>query len=505
MHLKKKISTGSDKVKMMWSSARERGLGVSAWVYGVVLCVGMALSGCAGCSDDNVNTNTEPGANNGTGAMCPDGERYNPILARCVPIQTTPADMAPDQPPAPDMGSLDMTVEPDMVAEMDVEMDIEPDMVMEPEPDMVMEPDMAPDMTVEPDMAPDMPMVACGTATITGVACVPSGDALPGAKVTVSGTDCATGQPFTREVIASGTGRYEVTDVPTGEVSVTLESGSFNRTFDVTLTPGQNVDLTTTASKVCIEGTSVSIAVIGGDFDKVEDILDDLELAYDKKGTDGGAPGLFGSVTDTAGFNQTLAFLQSLSAMQQYDIIFINCGYLWDNMSTAQRNAVRDNLFAYVNSGKSLYASDWAYMFIESPFPAIIDFLGADTTLNDVRQGYAPQLVMAAVESTGLQTALGATTVAIDFPHNPPTVINNNWAMMEGANMAATVHLRSNVQRCGGAGCPPGATIMGAPLLVTYKSPMGGALGFTSFHNHGEGTPVSPQISQILKYLIFQL
>lgn len=479
-----------------------------------------------GCSGDETGTNASQGGDNAMTGECPDGEDFNPILGKCFkrdkgdgnsdmdqgggetrPDQggEMPVDMGGDSAPddggtLPDQGvDMDDTSDQGDMGEMPVDMASD------------MTPDQG-DMSTPVDMNGD----ACGYGTILGVACVPSGDALPGAQVTVTGIDCHTGLPFTQMTVASSTGRYELTDVPTGPVEVTLESGSFNRSFTVSLADGEMLDLTRAASKVCIEAGTVKIATISGLYDNVEGILRELQLDFEVKGSDGKmAAGLFGAqVTDTAGLKQTRDFLMDPAAMAQYDVIFINCGTLWSALNSNHSgdiSAIVNNLFNYYQSGKSIYASDHAYIFIERPFPAVIDFLPVGGTDNDYGgplQGYAPQIINANVTSPVLQGILGSNTVAIDFPEDPSNMIYSTyWAMMGAADMNAVVHLTGSATTCQGTGCgSQGPAQSNIPLLVTYKSPThGGSLAFTSFHNHPEGTPVSPQISKVLKFLIFQL
>ncbi len=501
MRMKKMMKTYNPLSKQLW--------------FGFALAMSLVA-----CSDDQVDTNNV--MNNGTTGgtnECAADEMFNPILGRCVKLPTgNPMDMNGP-------GGMDMpgNVEMDMPAPVDMGEET-PDMEVadmgDPsdqggdqggDPDQGNDPDMmTPDQGVMPDMGGD----TCGYGTILGVACVPSGDALPNAQVTVTGIDCHTGQPFTKMTTASATGRYELTDIPSGAVEVTLESGSFNRTFPVTLDNGEMLDLTQAASKVCIEGNSVNIAVISGEYDDVQSILSELQFSFDIKGSDGQVGSLFGfpSVNDPMGLQSTRDFLMDPTEMALYDVIFINCGTLWNGLQAEHSGDIAtiiNNLFNYYQSGKSIYASDLAYIFIERPFPAVIDFLpvgGNDSDYGGPLQGYAPYDINADVVSPALQNILGTNTVLIDFPQNATTQ-SIYWAMMGGTDPNAEVLLRGTAPTCMGTGCSSQGPVQSdIPLLVTYKSPShGGSLAFTSFHNHPAGTPISPEISAILKYLILQL
>ena len=463
------------------------------------------------CSGDEVDSGLDNGQDMGTSSeRCAEDESYNPILDRCVAKAKPKEDMG-KTPPRRDQGmtSSDQGDGLDLAGDMADEADLAGDMA----PDMAL--DMAPgeDMIVEPDGGG-----TCGYGTILGVACVPSGDALPNALVTVTGIDCHTGQAFTMTTQASPTGRYELSGVPSGSIEVTLESGSFSRTFPVLLMTGGEVDLTNSASKGCIEGGAVKIAIIEGIFDDIEGILDELQIEHDPKGNDGQGVvdvGLFGqSVNDSAGLKRTRDFLMDPAAMAQYDIIFINCGILWQALNINHAGDVQtiiNNLYDYYNSGRSLYASDWAYFFVERAFSGVIDFYPAgesnDVTFGNALKGYAPQIINADVVNPALQGVLGVNNVMIDFPQDT-TSQNIQWAMMSSVTPNATIHLSGSAGVCAGSsGCSSqGSVEANIPLLVTFTSPTSsGSIAFTSFHNHPAGAPISPQISQILKYLIFQL
>lgn len=363
-----------------------------------------------------------------------------------------------------------------------------------------------PDMgTVEDMDTPDLPPQACGTGTLIGKACSPDGDVLAAADVTVTGVDCATGQPFELTGRTDGAGGFQVDNVPSGQHTLTIATGSFSGSSQFFVRAGQTTDLTAAADKLCLDAAAVKIAVIGGAYDHVEGIISDLNLTYDMKGDDG------------AQLQATRTFLQDPAAMAAYDIIFINCGDLWNTLAplfgigTDPRPAIANNLRNFVNQGGSVYVADWAAPWAETAFPEIMDMVGDDTNVNDARVGFAPQTIMADVLSTELQAVLNSQTATIEFPHMPPTVINNNWAVLAGADPTAVVHLSGDAALCGpSAGgfsdpCPAGGgTQADAPLLLTWKATSGGTVTYTSFHNERQGG-VNQDMSKILRFLIFQL
>ena len=346
----------------------------------------------------------------------------------------------------------------------------------------------------------------CGPGEIVGTACAPSGERLGGADVTVEGVDCD-GNDFTLNATTDSNGDFSFSDVPAGQHTLTISTGSFNRSQPVIVQTGGTVDLTSETSKVCLDSSNVEIAVVQGAYDHVSGILDDLQLEYTIEGNDE-SPGLFGTDPPTGG-----DFLADMSRMSQYDIIFINCGELWNRMEgvhQSQLDTILSNLQTYVSNGNSLYVSDWSHPFIEKIFPDAIDFRGDDTSVSDPRIGYAPQTIAADVASTEMQGVLGQSTAQIEFPHDGVNIINNHWVVAEGAGSGSTIHLQGDAQLCpssfnAGATCSSSSgTEPDAPLLVTYEDPTGGTVIFTSFHNERQSA-LNQDMERILKFLIFQL
>ena len=85
--------------------------------------------------------------------------------------------------------------------------------------------------------------------------------------------------------------------------------------------------------------------------------------------------------------DQLAAVLADLAQMQQYDLIFLNCGAdefpLWTD-----RAAAATKVRAYVEGGGRLYVTDLAYDYVEQAFPAAIDFIGSDRTPVDQRSSW---------------------------------------------------------------------------------------------------------------------
>jgi len=146
--------------------------------------------------------------------------------------------------------------------------------------------------------------------------------------------------------------------------------------------------------------------------------------------------------------------------INNYDIVFINCGATEFSFvevgptyyADPEDNNVKTALFTYVTSGGRLYATDWAYDYIEQTFPEYIDFYGSESTVDR----FEPELANAAEE--GIEIDSNNATVLVDdlssFLNNSScgegtTCLNNDgtlhvegflpaWAIIEGAHAEST-------------------------------------------------------------------
>lgn len=452
------------------------------WLGWMVIATGMLA---ASCGSDSVKDK------DGASTDCPDGQQWNPVTGACMDdarnvvtatnngsgTNNDPANNGPatNNDPATNNGPMNNTTGVNNGT------------------------NGTNNGTVPTNNTP----MACGTGDLVGKTCAPSGEPLAAADVKISGVDCATGQPFELTTRTASDGTFELMDVPTGQHTLTVETGSFNSSRPVIIQKDMTTDLSSAADKVCLN-QNVEIAVLTGAYDHVEGILETLNLDFTITGA------------DTLGNTQAQTFLTNLQAMQAYDIIFINCGDLWDNISLLDfggttRNTIAANLRAFVQGGGSLYVSDWAAPFVERAFPDMLDFYGNDANHGEARMGYAPQSIAATVLTPELQTVLGRADATIEFPQDPNNgVINNNWAVAAGVGPGATVQLQGDADLCspsGGIGqtCTSVAgTQAAAPLLVTYKDPSGGTVVYTSFHNERQSA-LNQDMERILRFLIFQL
>jgi len=272
-------------------------------------------------------------------------------------------------------------------------------------------------------------------------------------------------------------GYFELKEVPTGTQTIVLTLGSFKNEIKLNVRSGENV-ISTKDSPIKLgtgEGAvKVKMAVIWGSYDSIQDILDSL-----------GFPRISNPNVDSTGYVLYYSpsdLLNDLNLLNKFSIVFINCGadeYIDPTMI--------NNIKEYVQSGKSLYASDWAYCFVENPFPEYIDFYGEDTIPGDAKVG-EEEMVTALVVDQGLKEQLGKDNVEINFNLGSWVIMNevsNNTQTM----IKATVHDFY------------GNTLPDRPIMVKFKYGNGRVL-YTSFHNEAQNTE---DMEKILIRIIYEL
>ena len=213
--------------------------------------------------------------------------------------------------------------------------------------------------------------------------------------------------------------------------------------------------------------------MVTGVYDTISVLLDEVGLEYD--------------VYDGIYSTEYLDFLTDPGQMALYDVIFLNCGIdaeLWTWLG--QFDEVGDNLQSFVEWGGSLYASDWAYAFVEAAFPSAIDFYGDDTDIGTPCDGRWGSM-SASVLDTWMQATIGSTEANIIYNLGgwcvPVAVGGSSYTMVE-----ADVYLRSE------------EPVLDAPLAVRFDH--GGTVIFTTFHNEAQA---STDMVAALKEIILSL
>ncbi|HEY1101599.1 MAG TPA: carboxypeptidase-like regulatory domain-containing protein, partial [Myxococcota bacterium] len=227
-----------------------------------------------------------------------------------------------------------------------------------------------PAVTCEPPAVPDE------AGTVAGRVCAPDGETwLSGAEVYVELAD------GTRVAVTTDAdGRYTLINVPVGRQTVHVVKGSFTSNFQVDVYEDQT---TTVPEDECtITPVGLRVAVVTGTYDHVEDVLTSIGVEADHIDIYESFYGGFSNWVDQ--------LLVPAGVLEQYDIVFLNCG-LADTKFFGQFRSQQaiDRLRTFVANGGSVYASDWAYNVVEAVWPDFIDFLG-DESADAAKNGFAP-------------------------------------------------------------------------------------------------------------------
>lgn len=324
-------------------------------------------------------------------------------------------------------------------------------------------------LAVKPEPTP-----APGMGDVEGRVCGPAGDVwLADASVYVIRPDDSVNSTTT-----DLDGNFTLTDVNAGSQTIFIEKGSFSTSVQVDVVDGQTTELPEPA---CVDAGSAHVAVVTGDWDNIETVLAGVGISdvtmYD------GLNGTHPSDHDLIG---------DLDLLSSYDIVFLNCGQYEQDFFT---NALYvNNLRMYVDAGGSLYASDWAYDFVEIAFPDSVEFEGNDSQQNAAAVGESGPM-SANVADPALATALGGTTVSLNYDLPQwviPTSAAGNSRVLVTGNASAFNYATFQTYN-----------VPNAPLAVQFHfGSNGGSVIYTSFHNEQQSTQ---DMDLILNYMIFEL
>ena len=290
---------------------------------------------------------------------------------------------------------------------------------------------------------------------VEGRACVPSGEYwVVGALVSITYTDC-NGNPHTLETQTDVEGHFVLTGVRVGTHTLTVRKGPYERTYDVTVERGQTTSIP--LADLCFD-QSTNIAVVTGQYDKVENVLDHLGFVYDL---------YVGFPTN----EHARQLLEDPELLASYDVIFMDCGTsrrgITDNGNV--RNQVAQNLRTYVENGGRMYVSDWDYIFVEITFPEALDFVGEDQTDTDVLVG-DEGFQESTIADPELEAVVGDNSAHLFFDML-------NWAVLESISQEVRLFLHTDIQTM------TGANLRDTPVLVSFRKGLGEVI-FTSYHIH---------------------
>jgi hypothetical protein len=311
-------------------------------------------------------------------------------------------------------------------------------------------------------------------ATLTGKVSTPGGRNVGYASVSVG----------SRSTRTNSLGEFSLT-IPTGNQTVTIQTGNgrlFKKMSLVNLTENQSFRMADTS---CVLSQVGNLLTIHGDYDAIEQVI--FMLGYN---------------TTIAGTAQ-----MPLSAMEQFDAIFLNC-----TANNYMSSPFYQNLDTFVRHGGSIYASDWAVEYLTGNGVYIANGSGderrighhvdnaqstctspmlggfiADSSLCTTKSG--PQAFVNAVhlDDIGMVAALGKDSVDIVYDLGSWEMIN-----LLDAPFVTTMHKTGF----------PGTVAAKADMSAIY--PGAGSICYTTFHNNPQ-TSVSPDILTLLQYYILNL
>jgi len=252
-------------------------------------------------------------------------------------------------------------------------------------------------------------------------------------------------------------GRFTLLGVTPGIHTVRVRKGSFQRQFPVEVFPNLTTDL---PEDECLEQGELRLAVITGEFDQIERILDRMELEYD----------LFNGLTAT----EHVDFLLDPDAMAEFDIIFLNCGM--DPVWWELREPIGENVRGFLEGGGSIYTSDMTYAVMEQAYPDAIDFMGRDDVLFDPNRLLGIATVSGAVVDKELERALGSDRVIVEY--------ESEGLYAAGQEVGTATELI--VAEFNAYDRDRGTTFWNTGVLAARQDVGAGRIIFTSFHNEAQ-------------------
>jgi hypothetical protein len=326
----------------------------------------------------------------------------------------------------------------------------------------------------------------CGYGSITGVTCaVRTQTNMPFVKVWIDTTDCD-GNAIHLETHSDGEGYYRIDGVPCGTQTVMMSKGSFSHMFSRYIDKAQVTNVT--SNDGCVP-PKIRIAVITGKWDIIENTLLRLWFKFNKFDglinedsptmPNGGRLLMGEEVKDLLGNKKKL--------IDDFDVLFINCGDSpdWIMGQSGQASQILTTLRAFVHKGGSIYASDYAGVYLSSAWPNAWD----GTFPHDFGGSTgAPRPVTAEILDTELAAYLKKSTAIVSFGLGPLTSIVGT------APAGTKVHLRGPNESHGNAV---------EAFMISYEPEGvdGGRVAFTNFHNDEQESV--GDMAEILQYVVF--
>ena len=276
-------------------------------------------------------------------------------------------------------------------------------------------------------------------------------------------------------------GNFTLSDLPgKNDYTVYVDYGGETlETYEVYLDDGETLEL---EEPECFDPLEVDMAVVTGDYDEFELVLSNMGFANYE---------VIDGLTDS----EITSFLLDTEAMAQYDIIFLNGGCLedgviYDEDGSGPSSQILTNIRDYVNNGGQIYASDWAYDYVETIWPDSVDFVGNDDEIDAAQLGEYG-FITAAVSDSSMAEWLGSNYVDIEY--DLPV-----WPPIEDTSSAVSIHLSGSVEYREGTSS---YTLSSVPLLVSFTSGEGRVV-YSTFRVAKNATT---DMMLVLQYMMYNL
>jgi hypothetical protein len=286
---------------------------------------------------------------------------------------------------------------------------------------------------------------------VSGYVCAPSGLTLPWAYVYIPIDEDADGvEDFRYETNTDDYGVFQFENLPAGTYTLHVVKGSYDI---VTEFEYDGVDRMNLGGQ-CIDVGDLRLAVVDGDWDSIEEILDYLGFPFDFYTADAGE-----------------ALVTNPDTLAGYDAIFLNCGGSYDAWSPGATTGLRN----YALAGGKVYASDWAYVMIERAFPDMVHF--HDEEFAGPKVGNTGTVVGEVIDAP-LRDVMGEE-VELYYQLGA-------WVVADGVGEDSLVVVQGDVSTSAGS-------LVDAPLTIRSPEGKGSAL-YTTFHNESQATSDAKQI-----------
>ena len=175
-------------------------------------------------------------------------------------------------------------------------------------------------VVVRDDARPPLPDVArfddaghvCRTGRVRGTVCAPNEAPIVGARVVATTQDCD-GREISVVSESGPGGRFQLEGLAPGLTDIIVNAGQFILRASVEVIAGVTVSVSGN-EKLCFAADATRLAVLGGDYDRIQEVLDGLELSYSL---------LCGDGHDDLPARRLLLDREALAELE---VLFVNCG-----------------------------------------------------------------------------------------------------------------------------------------------------------------------------------